>query len=355
METMNFKASLGVLAVCLFMCSAAFAAPKTLVIPEETEYIPVSADLKTSGPQLIFSDSPEVVFDKGILYRDTVTGSIRIFLHHVNGFDSDKKLAVIVRNTDQLHPVDYKISRQGVGYKTFHYLLDGKEAELKYFTNAEPEKFGYLGFGRSIELLSGRGIVLAPSQLLTGIMDLFLAAPAEVTVLMCEPRTDLEIFSKAASVLPMDDHPLRGTFPASDWEYSLNKPLSVGKTPLMLKLADAESGFALGKDATTGLAAENYGNYGIVYQVNFQVAGDEPVRFIFNPIGGRFAGYALLENKTEQKFQLLALPEEQVFFGDTIEEALELAVLAPGEYSFTWSPPGSSNLPVRLWWQRVKA
>lgn len=41
----------------------------------------------------------------------------------------------------------------------------------------------------------------------------------------------------------------------------------------MLELATSQEGYAKGVDATTGLPAENYGNYGVIYKVNFTVAG----------------------------------------------------------------------------------
>ena len=41
----------------------------------------------------------------------------------------------------------------------------------------------------------------------------------------------------------------------------------------MLELASEEQGFARGKDGTTGKDAVNYGNYGIVYSVNFTISG----------------------------------------------------------------------------------
>lgn len=173
-------------------------------------------------------------------------------------------------------------------------------------------------------------------------------------MLMCEAKSDLELFNEAAAIQPMDEHPLRGTFEAADWNYTLKKPVNAPKKPLMLELATSQEGYAKGVDATTGLPAENYGNYGVIYKVNFTVAGKKPISFILNPIGGPFAGYGVLENKTKGERQLLALPERTVCLGSKIEEAIELAQLKAGEYSFIWSPPGASNLPVQLIWEKTE-
>ena len=188
----------------------------------------------------------------------------------------------------------------------------------------------------------------------TATIDLHFDKPVEVSVLMCETKSDLELFNEAAAIQPMDEHPLRGTFEAADWNYTLKKPVNAPEKPLMLELATSQEGYAKGVDATTGLPAENYGNYGVIYKVNFTVTGKKPISFILNPIGGPFAGYGVLENKTKGERQLLALPESTVCVGTKIEEAIELGKLKAGEYSFIWSPPGASNLPVQLIWEKTE-
>ncbi len=290
-----------------------------------------------------------MVYQTGVLYRDVAQGSVRIFFHHVNAMGGDKKLAVLLRNESQLRPVRCEIKRQGVSQPDYNYMNAGKKAELAYFADGQEREERLLGFGDSRELLSGRGVIVAPDELLTGMIDLELERPAQISVLLCEPRTDIELFNDAAAILPMDEHPLRGTFAKSDWRYLVKKPLQREEQPYRLKLAGAEEGYARGVDAVSGLPAENYGNYGVVYQVDFTIGGDRPVSFLLNPIGGAFAGYGVLQSAGERR--LLALPDYDLCLGETIEEAVELARLAPGAYSFIWSPPGASNLPVELIWR----
>ena len=67
--------------------------------------------------------------------------------------------------------------------------------------------------------------------------------------------------------------------------------------------------------------------------------------------GGPFAGYGVLENKTTKTRQLIALPEHDVAFGNKVDDAVKITELTAGEYNFIWSPPGASNLPIRLLWQ----
>ena len=66
-----------------------------------------------------------------------------------------------------------------------------------------------------------------------------------------------------------------------------------------------------------------------------------------------FAGYGVLEHEGER--ELVALPEYDLCLGETIEEAVELGKLKNGQYSFIWSPPGASNLPIELIWRVSKS
>ena len=354
---MNLKKALQAFLVTVScgVLNIAGAQQRPVFIPEDYVAEQAQADFVANGPKLLFSDSPETVYNNGILYRDKVEGDVRLFLNHVNGVAGKKKLAVMLKNTDNLRPVTYKVTRSGVAGFNYDYMRDGKNSQKEYFDDSSQKpQDGKLGFGRSHELLSGRGIILPTDKLYTATIDLHFDKPVEVSVLMCETKSDLELFNEAAAIQPMDEHPLRGTFEAADWNYTLKKPVNAPEKPLMLELATSQEGYAKGVDATTGLPAENYGNYGVIYKVNFTVAGKKPISFILNPIGGPFAGYGVLENKTKGERQLLALPESTVCVGTKIEEAIELGKLKAGEYSFIWSPPGASNLPVQLIWEKTE-
>lgn len=354
---MNLKRALQALLVTVScgLFNIAGAQQRVIEIPEDYAPVQAEADFKAEGPTLLFSDSPETVYHNGILYRDKVQGDVRLFLHHVNGVSGKKKLAVMLKNVDQLRPVNYKVTRVGEGAMAVDYLRDGKNAQKMYFDESRQHlQEGKIGFGNSKELLTGRGLILPTDKLYTATIDLHFDRPVEVSVLMCEPKSDLELYNEAAEIQPMDEHPLRGTFANADWVYTLKNPLEAPEQSLVLELATAQEGYAKGTDMTTGKPAENYGNYGVVYKVNFAVKGKEPVSFIFNPIGGAFAGYAVLENKSKQERKLIGLPENQVSVGWNVEEALDLGLLHAGEYSFIWSPPGASNLPVQLIWERHK-
>ena len=299
-------------------------------------YTEVTAQKTTSGSTLIFSDSPEMVYRNGVLYRDTVSGDVRIFFHHVNAMQTNKKLAVILSN-EQMRPVKYSVANNSIGNAGWHYLKVGKETQQKYFSGVHNKTEGNLGFGNNTELLTGRGYVLEPAQLLVGTIDLHTDRPVQVSVIMCDEKTDLDLYNEYAPVQPMDEHPLRGTFDDADWNYTVSAPLNADNNKVyMLELASEEQGFARGKDGTTGKDAVNYGNYGIVYSVNFTISGNKPAAMYLNPLGGLFAGYGVLKKAGEEK--ILPLPQDKVAIGDSYDDLLKLGVLEPGTYSFIWSP-----------------
>lgn len=319
---------------------------------EEEELKPIDYDFFTDGPTLLFSDSPEMVYDEGVLYRDTVNGPVRLFFHHVNAVESKKKLAVVVKNTTEMHPVELAVVRQGISEPMYDWLQAGKDAQEQYLKSSGQKPYSKrLGFGESWELLTGHGEVLKHNTLVTGIVDLNLSRPAEISVLMCDPRTDIELFNESATVLPMDEHPLRGTFAKADYHYVVKKPIKLKDDSVyMLKMASSES-MIKGLDKTTGEAAIDNGNYGVVYTLDFKIEGKHKVQFLFNPIGGEFAGYGILEYKGKRSF--IALPKDYTM-GKTIEDMVEIGTLGRGIYRFIWSPPGSANLPVRVYWKSAE-
>lgn len=327
------------------------AAQEKIVIPEDfADYQEVKYDFRAEGPTLIFSDSPEFVYENGILYRDNVEGKLRLFFHHLNAVKgTTKKLAVVLKNKNNLRPVNYKITRKGMGGKTYDWLLDGKVAEENYFTKEQKESTGKLGFGKSVEIISGKGTLLTLNQLWTGIVDFELDNKVELSVLMCDARTDIDLFNENAKILPMDEHPLRGTFTNADWVYDI-KDVIQGDKVRMLKLAGSEDGegYIKGIDATTGLPAEDYGNYGVMYEMNFTIGGEKKMRFVMNPIGGPFNGWGVLEQNGKKKF--IGMPDDAVSTDNNVEDARVLAKLKPGKYKFTWAPAGTASLPLRFFW-----
>ena len=143
---MKLLAALGI--ACALGGSASAQTPVT--IPEDYPAKEVDVEFTADGPTLLFSDSPEMVYKTGVLYRDTVQGKLRLFFHHVNAVEQDKKLAVLVKNEDQLRPAAYKITRSGVGNLSYNYMEAGKEAQQLYFADAQKGYDEWKETGRSM-------------------------------------------------------------------------------------------------------------------------------------------------------------------------------------------------------------
>ena len=79
-------------------------------VPRYTE---AKVIIHEDGPNLLFSDSPEMVQKCGVMYRDTVKGKFRLFFHHVNDTDSSKRLAIVLRRTG-IRPARVELGRNGI-------------------------------------------------------------------------------------------------------------------------------------------------------------------------------------------------------------------------------------------------
>lgn len=339
--------------------TALAAGTLTMGVPEARE-IPVQ--VTASGPALLFSDSPERVFDTGVLYRDTVEGPVRIFVHHLNGTKRDLKLAVIVR-PEGGEPVTITLGQVGISEPSSNYAKAAKQSQKSYFTPRTEQKATINRF-QFRELLSNSsdqeaGIILKPDELVTGMVDFTASAKATVSVLMCE-KADLAVaFNRIAPILPMDTHPLRGTYQHADLTYTVQDLLNFDKEDCFyIRMAkNDDSYFLQGIDATTGVATINNGNYGVVYKLRYRIKDKEHYALRINPSGGYFAGYALYINKDGKK--LVPLPKgEDNAMGKTGTEMYTFATGGGGDASvneetFIWSPPGAANLPIRFYWQHI--
>ncbi len=320
-----------------------------LVVPK---YADGKVIIKEEGPQLFFSDSPEMVKECGVTYRDTLSGKVRLFFHHVNATKSEKKLAVVLRNKS-FRAATVTVGAQGISKPREEelWLLAGKEAQKDYYTSlGKKSTFKLLG---SRELITGAtGRRFKPNQLITGIIDLELSKPVEISVYMLPVHTDFQSAQDVYVPLAPDTggHVLRGTFPTSKVKVTLGEEFSTqGDTIIGITLADnVKNPYVVGKDALTGEKVTNYGNYGVFYDVNFATTGKGSTLVKFSPEGGLYAGYGKFGYAG--KTTLIPIPQNKIAFGERgFEDAITLGEIEgsqAGEISF--SPPGSSNLPIKI-------
>ncbi len=358
-------------------------------------YQDADANVLRGGPVLLFSDSPEVVYEDGILYKDTVEGEGRVFFHHVNGSKNYKKLAVLMRPLDGITTVTWGC--RGIGDPDRSYYASAIKGQQRYFDEYKeywekarkhslktkkktasgkrvaakeaPDHSFYgsvpdlplttLSKGEYLEILSRQrnmghaGTRLKPKQLLTGMFDFYAARPVEITIMMCDPGEDIDSFSRSAALLPMDEHPLRGTYRNADLTYIIKEPIQMKwfQSKALCLAGSDDTEFLKGIDGISGTQTENYGNYGVVYHIRYSVAGEKPVKLGINPWGGDFYGACL--QISEDGAEVSRIPGKDKHFGAG-DEIDDIFVVSPNhkrkDAEFIWSPPGASNLPVRIFW-----
>ena len=315
-------------------------------LPGITEW-PVTSHIY--GGVLLLSDAPEYVGTEGIMYEDRAKGDIRLFFHHVNELPDPVQVGVVLESLDGA-PASVTVRRVGISSPDLDYLRAGKQVQYDYLKDQQPY---------TVEVPAGKPLWLLPKpeqplirkgQLVTGMLDLTADRELRVRFVMKSANRNLERFVKNVKILPPGEPQLRGKFVGSDRLFLPDKvydPQHDGK--IVLTLADGiRDRFAQGYDATRHINTENYGNYGIVYQLMIPTTGTGKFRCRIYPRGGVFAGWILI--RYQQQDSLIAVSAASVSFGNHGRNANQLL----GEFeagSVLWlrfSPPGSSNLPVRV-------
>ena len=284
---------------------------------------------------LLFSDSPEMVSQIGILYKDKVNGSARVFFHHVNDSNEVRYLSVEVVNPGT-EAVMLLQERKGMGVSS-DYMEAGKKAQASYWKENP----------RTIILMPGerqwlyRPVQLAPGELANGMADWLTDGPVVVSVAMTAAadgsRRDL-------TELATTDVPLRGTFPEAD-KVVLPDFHQEGVREDLLLADGKQEKFIQGWDAQSKRTSVNQGNYGVIYRI-WLPAMPEPYTVSLSPQGGAFAGVVYVQRKDKQNEY--PVPGNRLYFGDkTTKDEAKVVNMEAGKSGWLFfSPPGASNLPV---------
>ena len=309
-------------------------------------------EMKSSslGGTLLLSDSPEMVESGGILYQDKVQGNVRLFFYHVNATSSAKTMKVLLENNG--HEVAHvNVSQSSLGGPGYAWLAVGKETMTSYLSEKKPYQINIPPGGSMPLSASISDTAVLPNMLIHGIYDFTVDHLINVKVMMLPMFEDEAKFIKTARVLPADQWHLRGTFEGANRQLTSVQAYDPVLYPAVaITLADNEiDPYVWGIDATDGSKVINYGNYGVVYQIVPPGKNGRIISYYLDPRGGCYAG-AIGVHHPEVNWSPMATPRGKIFFGD--DNPREFAFL--GTYdksellSFTFSPPGASNLPVKL-------
>jgi len=302
------------------------------------------------GGKLILSDSPEMVSADGIMYQDTVSGDARLFFHHVNATDKPKKIVVVLENNGN-EAANVTVLQYGLGGPGHDWLAVGKDAQMKYLAGGDLYLLDVPAQGRKLLAADLADMVVEPNMLVNGIYDFKTDKPVNVKVMMLPVDQDVDKFSETATVLPADEYRLRGTFEGKD-RMLVGQQVYRAKEDgwVVVTLADNKiDRYVTGIDATDGSQVVNYGNYGIVYKLFLPTSHDGKITYYLNPRGGTYAGGLGLKYRHQDVFTL-ATPADTLFFGENkITDIANLGTFDGGQSLWvTFSPPGASNLPVKL-------
>ncbi|MDU2063579.1 MAG: copper amine oxidase [Sporomusaceae bacterium] len=338
-------------AVMLLGQSAGFAASAPLpdkVFVDSPEWALTTTQY---GGTLLLSDSPETAPADGVLYEDKVHGDVRLFFHHVNGTKEPKKILVLLENHGTKE-ANINVYRYGFSGPGLAYGLIGKDAQLDYLADRhEAYTVSVPAGGSSLLWEPLQKMTVKPDELVNGIFDFKVDQPITVKTVMVPEKYKQETI-KSLKVLPNDETALRGTFAGRD---KLLIPNAVYNPPqdgsVVITLADNEvDPYVIGTDATSGRPVMNYGNYGVMYHVFMpSIDGKQTFKGYLNPLGGDYGGALGIKYDFKIQPPVLTPKDQPVFGADTITAAELFGTYQSGKSLWvTFSPPGASNLPIRL-------
>lgn len=238
---------------------------------------------------LIMSDSPENVFDYGILYEDTITAQRgRLLTYHVNKIPAPKSagagVVVIVQNMDSV-PVNFNLEKTGMkGPSPDPHEVGGKVLETHFSANS-PWVTTTIAVGQSAIVYDSRSnLKWKPDNLISMLSEFETSGTVKIIVAAVGPTTQLEHLN-LLTYQPRDQHP-RGTFNVIERRTSVNVP---GREASSILLGKDANEWIRGNDGITGEVTENKGNYGIEYKIT--VTPQEDTLLFVNCRGGAFRGF----------------------------------------------------------------
>jgi hypothetical protein len=104
--------------------------------------------------------------------------------------------------------------------------------------------------------------------------------------------------------------------------------------------------YVTGIDATDGSTAVNYGNYGVFYHLFLPTDSKNNIYYHINPRGGEYAGTLGIKYRHQERS--LSTPLSSLSLGDPKYSVYLGNYSGQDSLWVTFSPPGASNLPVRL-------
>lgn len=301
---------------------------------------------RSSEPYLLIrSNSPETVYQEGIVYREVGNASTRFMIHHLNATGKNMKMYVVATNINTM-TARLTTEYTGLGGPINIPTATGKAAVQRYLESmqsADAFKTISLAPGESRIILQDLSAqTLKNQQVLSMFADLYSDSPIRYDVIMIDEAKDPIQKLPYLKLHPSDGVHNRGTYPDSTRiieSYDL-----VGDTPTRLALGDKTNDPNLeGYDGINGSYQSNAGNFGVLYKIKLHRVAPNTL-ITLNPRGGKYMGAMMVNGN------IIQTPNTS---GGAVSAPNEAAVLyRTGNYEQTveilfTAAPGSS-LPVNI-------
>ena len=284
---------------------------------------------------LIMSDSPEEVRGQGILYQDSINGSGRILIHHINQIDSTEtqRFALIVENpTDK--QVTVTLKNKSIKGPAPDILRVGQLCLNEYLSGTVAPETIILKPGEKKYIYDKNWNVNA---CISAHIDVETDGQAKFIVANLSKNDTLDSLD-SLYYFPPDGVHYSGTYDKVAINYNLNL---AGTEPERLTLGVINSGeWVVGYDQRTNTSVQNAGNFGVSYKIT--VTAQEDMGVILNNRGGMFQG-AIKWNDT-----VYNMPGKGTFVGTTTK-AVVMGVIKKGEtVTIEYLLPNGSAAPTLI-------
>lgn len=284
---------------------------------------------------LFFSNSPEKVKQKGILYEDQILGKGRALIHHIHDFeDSEQKRLVVMAYNDTDAPIVLTLSNMTMLDPGSDILYLGQQLLHRYFEGSG-QKVVEIPAQGSLLLYESNGSKWVKGTALSGIFDFQTDQPLRLVVGAIDRSEPLENVGMYAYPV-RDVHP-RGTFVTLNERIYVD--LSETQEPVKIQVGKFQEEWLVGQDAITKQVVTNRGNYGLEYHI--QVTAKTRTAVIINPRGAIYNGAI----KWVGGPTFLA-PSDGFFVGGKTRAAFLGVVEAGQTKEFIYMLPNGSAAPV---------
>jgi len=303
----------------------------------------IAYDIVSEDITSVRTNSPEQLTEAAIDYSDTISGAVRFNIHKQNIAEQPLELHLVATNDGDL-PTTVTTKRFVYAGPVTHVSTAGKTAAGRFLEKLlepiQPETIT-LQPGESVELMTNVPAI-TPAKTLTIFGEYYSPDPVRYTLVVTEKDGDGIASLDTLSQSEHDGKHIRGTFAGGNRDIVVNKVLGENRGEKII-LGDKVQEYdklLTGVDAVTGEQIINYGNGGVVYNLDLKVTPNTAV--LLNPRGGHYGGALIVNDQVVPLTNNSILKGQDeagfVYRSGNFQETINIKyIVAPG-----------SNMPLHL-------